>query len=499
MRLWLSTWSLLCVTAMVCLPASAQSTLPPSLITTDTIIIFHVELEKLKAERLVGELQQVLPQSPQLDRYYVAFREAFENLRAAGVEKAYVLIEAQDLSTGSVTVAIPEAGTKQEVRAVIDGLWPMSNSRAVNGTLVVEGRQPARRSPPAADERLRQWSQALENAPPAAIQLVVVPSADQRRVLREMPVYLPSRRQQVSLSELSRLQWFVLSINTDADVQLEILAETGDAQAAAALQQQIQQALVALPNDPLVKEKLPMLAGMIEAMIPRVDGSRLTLAQNQAWKSWRVLLSAALSSAKRQAQSAECVTHLKMLALAMHNFHDTYNSFPPHASYDEQGRPLLSWRVFLLPYLDEMELYNQFHLDEPWDSEHNRKLIEKMPDVFSCEHPELAQKGMTTFLAPHGEGTVFSGREGVAIKDIKDGSSGTALIFAVAPEHAVTWTKPSDLEVDMENPGKGLAGPDQDRFYVSLADGAVLTLPSDIDPKKLRAFLLRSDGEAGTP
>ena len=499
MRLWLSTSLLLSATAFVCLPASAQSTLPSSLITTDTIIIFHADLEKLKAERLVGDLQQVLPRSPQLDHFYIAFQEATEKLRSAGVGEVYVLIEAQDLNTGAVTVAIPEAGTQREIRAVMDNLWPMSTSSAVDGTLVVEGRQPARRSPPAADERLRQWSQALEDAPPAAIQLVVVPSADQRRVLREMPVYLPSRQQQVSLSGLGRIQWFALSIHTDADIQLEILAETGDAQAAATLQQQIQQALVALPNDPLVKEKLPMLAGMIEGMIPRVDGSRLTLAQHQAWKSWRVLLGAALSNAKQQAQSTQCVTHLKMLALAMHNFHDTYKSFPPHASYDDQGRPLLSWRVFLLPFVDELELYNQFHLDEPWDSEHNRKLIAKMPDVFSCEHPELAQKGMTTFLVPRGEGTVFSGQEGVALKDIRDGSSDTALIFAVAPEHAVTWTKPSDLEVDMENPGKGLIGPDQDRFYVSLADGSVHTLPSDVDPKKLRAFLLRSDGEAGTP
>jgi len=72
-------------------------------------------------------------------------------------------------------------------------------------------------------------------------------------------------------------------------------------------------------------------------------------------------------------------TNLKQIALAMHNYHDTYGTFPPHAIYSKDGKPLLSWRVMILPYIEQNNLYQQFHLDEPWDSEHNQKLMQQMP------------------------------------------------------------------------------------------------------------------------
>src|SRR5262249_46508298 len=73
-----------------------------------------------------------------------------------------------------------------------------------------------------------------------------------------------------------------------------------------------------------------------------------------------------LAKARRQS-----INNLKEIALAMHNRHDTYGFLPASAIYSKNGKPLLSWRVELLPFLDQQELYRQFHLDEPWDSEHN--------------------------------------------------------------------------------------------------------------------------------
>ncbi|HEY7310342.1 MAG TPA: sigma-70 family RNA polymerase sigma factor [Gemmataceae bacterium] len=75
--------------------------------------------------------------------------------------------------------------------------------------------------------------------------------------------------------------------------------------------------------------------------------------------------------------------NLKQLALAMHNYNDTYGRLPLAATTDKKGKALLSWRVALLPYLEEQELYKQFKLDEPWDSPHNKKLLSKMPAIYA--------------------------------------------------------------------------------------------------------------------
>ena len=88
--------------------------------------------------------------------------------------------------------------------------------------------------------------------------------------------------------------------------------------------------------------------------------------------------------AREAAIRAQCTNNEKQIALALHNYHDQHNSFPPAFSQGKDGKPLLSWRVLILPFLDQQQaLYDQFHLDEAWDSPHNRTLIAKMPAVLS--------------------------------------------------------------------------------------------------------------------
>ena len=110
---------------------------------------------------------------------------------------------------------------------------------------------------------------------------------------------------------------------------------------------------------------------------------------------------------------------LKELVLATHNYHDIARCFPAPAIRDERGKPLLSWRVHLLPVLGEESLYRQFHLDEPWDSEHNRKLIPSMPDVLRSPASQAAP-GTTTFCWPEAR-TRYS----LAMKRRRSPTSGT--------------------------------------------------------------------------
>ena len=91
----------------------------------------------------------------------------------------------------------------------------------------------------------------------------------------------------------------------------------------------------------------------------------------------------AVQKVREAASRAQSQNNLKQFALAMHNYHSTYNHLPPAASFDKNGKPMLSWRVMILPFIEQDALYKQFRLEEPWDSEHNKKLLAKMPEVFA--------------------------------------------------------------------------------------------------------------------
>ncbi len=145
-----------------------------------------------------------------------------------------------------------------------------------------------------------------------------------------------------------------------------------------------------------------------------------------------------------------------------------------------------------------MELYKQFHLDEPWDSPHNRPLVEKMPAVYADPDPKLTQlagEGKTTFQVPVGPETIFYHNEGTTIREISDGTSKTIALVEVTPQRAVVWTKPEDWEVDLAHPRQGVERTDRDFFLAAWCDGSVQSVPTSIDEKKLRALLTRAGGE----
>lgn len=186
---------------------------------------------------------------------------------------------------------------------------------------------------------------------------------------------------------------------------------------------------------------------------------------------------------------------MKQLALAMHNFHDNFGAFPAQSLVDQQGKRLLSWRVMVLPYLDQYALYQEFHLDEPWDSEHNRTLIEKMPAVFRSAGGNT-KPGTTRFVAPLTDRSTM-GRVGPAVKmqDIKDGTSNTIWLLQADESHAVIWTKPDDLVIDEKDPIRSMIGPETKRFAVSLADGSVRFLSRDNDSSTLMSLFSIDGGE----
>ncbi len=210
------------------------------------------------------------------------------------------------------------------------------------------------------------------------------------------------------------------------------------------------------------------------------------------------MLVPAVQKVRQAAARIQSSNNLKQLALAMFNHHDTMGTFPPAYSVNKDGKPLLSWRVHILPYIEQDNLYKQFHLDEPWDSEHNKKLIEKMPKTYRSP-ASAAAPGMTNYLTVRGKDTMFPGDKGIKIADVTDGLSNTIAIVEASDKKAVIWTKPDDFEFNEKNPADGLLGLWSNGFLAALGDGSVRMIAGTIDPKVLKDLFLRNDGNPIPP
>jgi hypothetical protein len=216
------------------------------------------------------------------------------------------------------------------------------------------------------------------------------------------------------------------------------------------------------------------------------------------------LLLPAVQAAREAARRTQSMNNMKQIGLAMHNYHDVYKGLPAAYSVDKDGKPLLSWRVHILPFVEASDLYEQFHLDEPWDSEHNRTLIARMPAVYRSPNSR-AEPGKTVYLGNASEDGVFAPPQnmrggkapvGVGFRDMRDGTSNTIMVVAASDEAAVEWTKPEDWEMDEDNPLRGLLGMHPNGFLATLCDGSVRFITATIDLDVFRALVTKNGGEA---
>jgi len=211
------------------------------------------------------------------------------------------------------------------------------------------------------------------------------------------------------------------------------------------------------------------------------------------WGYSAALLLPAVQKVRLAAGRAQSQNNLKQMALAMHNYHDVYGAFPAAAICDKNGKPLLSWRVAILPFIEQDNLYRQFKLDEPWDSEHNKKLASVVVKVYQIPGVSNPADTKTHYRVFQGKGALFDLKKGPRIADITDGTSNTIMI--VEANEAVEWTKPEELEFDPDKPLPKLGKQSPDGFQAAFADGSVRFIQMKIKEKTLKALITRSGGE----
>ena len=199
--------------------------------------------------------------------------------------------------------------------------------------------------------------------------------------------------------------------------------------------------------------------------------------------------------------------NLAQIGIALQSYHDANGTLPPFAICDKKGKRLLSWRVAILPYILEEKLYQEFKLDEPWDSPHNKKLIARMPKVYALPGAPKGVEGTThyrVFVGVPGEPgaglTAFNAPlpdqppTPVKLKEISDGAENTVLVAeALDP---VIWTKPEELSYTVDAPLPALGYYSDNRCHVLLADGKVREIKRGTPESAIRALISRAGGEA---
>ncbi len=366
--------------------------------------------------------------------------------------------------------------------AILDA-FVFGTERAVNGV-----RDAVATNRPDLVDRLSELSESN-------LAFVVSPGPSTRRVLRESFPVLPAPFHAITgpmlSNEIERLE---LSAKSNRKPLLDVRVVAASQETVA----KVKQAFVAAID--LVESlsvdgntRLNLLSVALGSFHRTTEGSTFALSIPDATtaKDFRKLTSTLAAQVINGNRNAQRMNDMRQLMLAIANHVSARSKFPAAVTVDSDGQPLLSWRVQVLPYLGELDLYKSFHLDEPWDSPHNRQFIDRIPAVFQPGD----KPGHARLLAVEGKGLFMDGTQSRKIKEFRDGISKTIGIVHVDEASSVIWTKPGDWHPNASNPYQGLAMDTDGRIAAGLVDARTLRIVHGKNPQLFKATLTIDGGE----
>jgi hypothetical protein len=317
--------------------------------------------------------------------------------------------------------------------------------------------------------------------------------------LKRVPALVEHAELHIDQGERARYELSLYTKSEEDAQQLLTIVQQGMMVGQQMVLQNIRQEMGA-QNDPVEQASVKYVERIVGYVFGQVQPQRddkrvfveLDLETNTATVGVAVaLLLPAVQAAREAARRLQSSNHLKQIGLAAFNYHDAYGRLPTNIEKD--GKPLLSWRVQILPYIEQQQLYEQFKLDEPWDSPHNIALLDKMPEVY--QNPNLPRSTKTNYLGIVYPNSLLENAKPKSFASVKDGMSNTILVVEAAGDKAVPWTKPQDLVIDKTNPLDGLRGTRPGIFLALLADGSVQVFSYSIDPQALLGMFTFAGGE----
>jgi hypothetical protein len=423
-------------------------------------------------------------------------------LKKAGAQDVFLVASLADERDPAFSVIPLGPGADDEkIAAVLAGLLkkdPTITSTVLHNCLVTGGPETLRGLKALKAEARPEVAKAFAAAGDGVAHGVLFAGPDLRKLVDEKAPALPKELGGGSVKVLTGgLKWVAFTVEAPPKFRFHAVAQASDADAAKELAALAGKAAKALAALDFFSAGLPDAEKLFQRFLPKADGDRLTLTVDEPALASLVVPGVELT--RLAARRTTAANNLRQFGIAMHNYLNDTGRFPAVAVFDKQNKPLLSWRVHLLPYLgdDEAKLYKEFKLDEPWDSDHNKKLIAKMPRVFASPYnPKLAEQGKTTYLAPVHKDAFFTGdKKGIGVGDVPDGFSNTLMLVDVDDDHAVIWTKPDELKLDPKDPHKGLSARHGGKYLVLFADGSTRLLPKLVEKETLWAIFTRNGGE----
>lgn len=496
------------VTAFSIFVASRAEAAPPpvkngpvaaveALVDDQAIVVIHADLTRVDLSGVLTSAPIFLAADGQMAKMSAQWNGLAEQFIQAGGRDLYLVVSLADVPEQPPYWLAPLAKDADEERlgALFEALGCEVRQR-IGGVLFAGSREALERVEHRRAAARPEISKALAAIDGAAVQIVVAPTAEARRVVEELQPTLPLAAGGGPSTALTRgALWLSLGIDTAPRLSARVVVQSQNHGAAMELGGrwgQWYRLLAQMTGGPMASK----LMGVEGRLTPDVKGDRLVLELDAArLEQVRTVLHPSLNFLEERIRFQTAINNLKQIGMAMHAYLDAHKHLPAAAISDDGGKPLLSWRVALLPHLGQGPLYHEFRLNEPWDSEHNARLIERMPDVFRSPGQRNLPAGRTTYLVPVGEDTIFHGREGTPFQDIKDGTSNTLLAVEADNDHAVIWTKPDDWSIGGGDPATNLGSPYDNHILVLLCDGAVLTLKWPLEADVLRSLLTYDGGE----
>lgn len=483
--------------------ARAQAIAP--YLDRQTIGVLRVEVSHIEPEPLVRQWTRLVPElTVEQDRMIEKMEKIVSVFQEHGFPHLYLVISLADVPELPPFLVLPTT-EQSDAEALIHTLKQFAGDRPplkfeqLPDAVFVGSERAWQRIERQEPDTRPELAEAFGAAGDTALQMLILPTDEHRRVVEQIMPRLPQEIGQGPSTILTRgMLWAAIGIGAPPDVSLRLVMQSQDAAAATALRSTWIEAAQKLAVVVSEVAGLRDLERFLELLTPEAVNDRLVVSIEPETAEAAALLESLalpLEEALSRTWRRESMNRVRQFGLAMHNYHDIHNSLPAQGSVDASGRPLLSWRVHILPHIGQRELFRRFRLDEPWDSPHNRQLIEQMPDIYRSPASRLKDKGLTNYVFPVGEETVCPGRQGIHFREITDGTSNTVLLLEVDDDHAVIWTKPADLPYDLEQPTKGLGGLYKDVFVAVFCDGAGHFLSVDADPDALRAIFTRAGGE----
>jgi len=307
-----------------------------------------------------------------------------------------------------------------------------------------------------------------------------------------------------TLEALHQAQWISLQLRVDRGLDAQLKAKCGKANGAqtrASGEEGLKMLAEALgfalkekhfqdnpDNGNLIKVLQSMIDSLKDAKFEGDDASVTTHLESKVNDNVMAMALVEVAMQICDATTARaCRNSLRRIDIAMVNFERANGKLPEAAICSKDGKPLLSWRVKLLPFLEQGDLYKEFKLDEPWDSEHNKKLLAKMPRTYASPGVSLEDRTLTYYKVFVGPGTPFDPQKRIALAQIPVGASN--VITVVEGGEPVPWTKPEDITVDPKKPLPRLNGPYKRGINFVAGDAWVGVMPKNYSEKKLRAAI----------